>query len=97
MLNFKYAGGTDSITYKYLWSPLDEKLLTLFPISMAPNLITFAGLSILLVSHVVFMLPDPHGIPAWKLVMMAVAILLYQHLDNIDGKQARRTSKCLVT
>ena len=93
MLNFKYAGGTDSISYKYLWSPMDEWLLKFFPETIAPNAITFAAFMVLLVSHVIFMLPDPHNqIPNWKLIMMAVSILVYQHLDNIDGKQARRTS-----
>lgn len=49
-------------------------------------------MSMLAVVNVVFMLPDPNDeLPAWKLVMMAVSILVYQHLDNIDGKQARKT------
>lgn len=40
------------------------------------------------------MLPDEEDvIPGWKFVMMAVSIAIYQNLDNIDGKQARRTSK----
>ena len=35
---------------------------------------------------------NSQGVAGWKLVMMAVSILLYQNLDNLDGKQARRTS-----
>jgi len=31
------------------------------------------------------------GVANWKLIMMAVSIFIYQNLDNIDGKQARRT------
>lgn len=47
----------------------------------------------LVVVNIIFMLPDENNvIPAWKLVMMGVSILLYQNLDNMDGKQARRTS-----
>lgn len=39
------------------------------------------------------MFPDSDGVvPDWKLVLMAVSIIVYQHLDNIDGKQARKTS-----
>ena len=72
---------------------MDEKLLLLFPETIAPNSITFFAFMILVVCHIIFMLPDPNGmIPDWKLVMMAVSIIVYQHLDNIDGKQARRTS-----
>lgn len=40
------------------------------------------------------MLPDEDGIvPDWKLVIMAFSIVIYQHLDILDGKQARQTSK----
>ena len=61
---------------------------------VAPNLITLIAFLFLLVAHILFMLPDENEmIPNWKLVMMAFSILIYQHLDNIDGKQARRTSK----
>lgn len=60
---------------------------------MAPNLITLIAFLILVVVNIIFMLPDENNvIPAWKLVMMGVSILLYQNLDNMDGKQARRTS-----
>jgi hypothetical protein len=31
-------------------------------------------------------------IPAWKCLLMGFTLLIYQHLDNMDGKQARRTS-----
>jgi len=49
----------------------------------------------LAVANVIFMLPDEDNvIPKWKLIMMAVTIICYQHLDNIDGKQARKTSIC---
>jgi hypothetical protein len=27
---------------------------------------------------------------------MALSILIYQHLDNLDGKQARKTSNILI-
>lgn len=93
MNEFKYTGGTDSITYQYLWSPFAEYLLRFFPMWVAPNLITLSALILLVVVHCIFMLPDPGNIvPNWKLVMMAISIIVYQHLDNIDGKQARRTS-----
>jgi len=61
---------------------------------MAPNLITLIALLMLLVCNAIFMLPDEGDvIPSWKFVLMAVSIIIYQNLDNIDGKQARRTSK----
>lgn len=75
-----------------MWSPFAQFLLQFIPTWVAPNLITLSATSMLAVVNVVFMLPDPNDeLPAWKLVMMAVSILVYQHLDNIDGKQARKT------
>jgi ethanolaminephosphotransferase len=57
-INFKYNGGTDSITYQYLWSPFAEHLLKFVPLWLAPNLITFSALVILAVTNIIFMLPD---------------------------------------
>jgi ethanolaminephosphotransferase len=28
----------------------------------------------------------------WQLFLFGITLLVYQHLDNIDGKQARKTS-----
>jgi hypothetical protein len=33
---------------------------------------------------------DP--LPRWKYLLFGVSLFLYQHLDNLDGKQARKTS-----
>lgn len=63
------------------------------PVWVAPNLITLVAFLILLVVNILFMLPDQNDeIPDWKLVLMAISIIVYQNLDNMDGKQARRTS-----
>ncbi len=67
---------------------------------MAPNLITLIAFVIVLISHFIFMFwgEDQFGkpLPPWKCVLMCVTIFLYQHLDNMDGKQARRTSNVLL-
>lgn len=34
---------------------------------------------------------NKNGIAAWKLILMVLTLIVYQNLDNIDGKQARRT------
>jgi ethanolaminephosphotransferase len=60
---------------------------------VAPNLITFSSLVILSLAHILYMSGDhSHGVAAWRLVLMAVCLFIYQNLDNLDGKQARRTS-----
>jgi phosphatidylglycerophosphate synthase len=67
---------------------------------VAPNLITLVAFLIVLISHCVFMFwgGDQFGkpVPGWKCVLMCVTIFLYQHLDNMDGKQARKTSNELL-
>ena len=97
--DFKYQGGSASLTYEYLWSPLAEFLLKFTPLWVAPNLITLVAFLIVLVSHFVFMFwgEDQVGkpMPPWKGVLMCVTLFLYQHLDNMDGKQARRTSNSI--
>jgi hypothetical protein len=32
------------------------------------------------------------SVPTWKYVLMGITISVYQNLDNMDGKQARKTS-----
>lgn len=93
---FKYRGTCDSITYKYFWSPFAEYLLKFVPETVAPNLITLVAFIIIVVSHLLFMFQgddqftDP--MPKWKYLLFGISLFLYQHLDNLDGKQARKTS-----
>lgn len=60
------------------------------------------SLALLVICHILFMFAgrrvgcggelERDGVESWKLAMMAVVLVLYQNLDNIDGKQARLTS-----
>lgn len=94
MLKFKYNGQCDSITYKHIWSPLADWLLQFVPPTMAPNTITLSALLVLTFAHVAFVAGVGRGqIAWWRLLLMAVSIMVYQNLDNLDGKQARKTSK----
>jgi ethanolaminephosphotransferase len=101
LVDFKYQGTCASITYKYLWSPFAEFLLKFVPETVAPNLITLFAFVIIVVSHVVFMFEGDSEfarvIPAWKYLLFGVTLFLYQHLDNMDGKQARKTSISVIT
>ena len=71
-------------------------MLKYTPEWIAPNLITFVAFLMVIAQHLIFMFygEDQFGkaIPPWKCVMMCITILIYQHLDNLDGKQARKTS-----
>jgi ethanolaminephosphotransferase len=65
-----------------------------FPLWMAPNLITLAGLGFILlnVASLVVYIPDLIGpAPSWVYYSFALGLFLYQTFDNVDGRQARRT------
>jgi phosphatidylglycerophosphate synthase len=72
---------------------LAEWLLNFVPEWIAPNLITFSSLIMMSLVHLLFMFcgENLNGVVTWKLVMMAVSIFIYQNMDNLDGKQARKT------
>jgi ethanolaminephosphotransferase len=61
---------------------------------LAPNLITLLGLVCILVNvaMIVILVPDLIGPgPAWMYWSFVLGLWMYSTLDNIDGKQARRT------
>ncbi|XP_033216093.1 choline/ethanolaminephosphotransferase 1 isoform X4 [Belonocnema kinseyi] len=64
------------------------------PVWLAPNLITIIGLMVNIVTTLVLVYysPDAKGeAPRWACFLCAVGLFVYQTLDAIDGKQARRT------
>lgn len=64
------------------------------PMNLAPNLITLIGLLLNVVSSLLVIFYSPNAtedIPSWVLILCALGLFLYQTLDAIDGKQARRT------
>ena len=93
--NYKYRSSDASITYKYCMSPLCNYLVEKFPKWLAPNVITVSGffLNILYFSVTSYYTKLKGGeIPSWACFFSAFCYLIYQILDNIDGKQARRTN-----
>eukprot|EP00743_Colponemidia_sp_Colp-15_P001389 GILK01001524.1.p1 GENE.GILK01001524.1~~GILK01001524.1.p1 ORF type:complete len:377 (-),score=56.07 GILK01001524.1:172-1302(-) len=91
---YTYKGGDLSLIYKHILSPLNDYLVEYFPRWLAPNTITLAGLACVITSHIVmaYYAPDLQGVaPSWVYYMCAVCLISYQTLDNLDGKQARRT------
>lgn len=92
---FKYSGADHSLTYKYVLSPMAEFAVQLLPRSVAPNLITMTALWISIYNHIViayYSWDFTQDIPAWVWLQNAICLLVYQLLDNMDGKQARRTN-----
>ena len=95
---YQYHGQDDSYLYAYILSPLANFLVEhCTPSYIAPNTITLAGLLFVLLAHCLFwyytptFAPSP-DIPSWVFGYAGCATLIYQTLDNMDGKQARKTS-----
>ncbi|EAY04044.1 CDP-alcohol phosphatidyltransferase family protein [Trichomonas vaginalis G3] len=92
--NHKYSGTDDSLMvrfcFKYIWNWMVEK----FPMWLAPNVITLTGFLFEVVS---FCLSFHYSsfmkvaLPDWLCIVDGACLLIYQTLDNLDGKQARRT------
>jgi len=95
MVQFKYHYQNDSILYRNCMSPCLDKVVTFLPKTLAPNLITFFSLLCNIIA-VLISLSDggfdfSHPLKSSTCYVIGLTQLLYQLLDNIDGKQARRT------
>ncbi|KAL7857802.1 hypothetical protein AOLI_G00179040 [Acnodon oligacanthus] len=65
------------------------------PTWVAPNTLTITGLLVNVVTTVILVYYCPTGTeeaPAWAFILSALGLFIYQSLDAIDGKQARRTN-----
>ncbi|XP_064112274.1 choline/ethanolaminephosphotransferase 1-like isoform X4 [Macrobrachium nipponense] len=64
------------------------------PLTLAPNLITISGLLVNIATSLLLVYYSPDAkqeVPRWACFLCALGLFLYQSLDAIDGKQARRT------
>ena len=53
---FKYKGGSVSITYEYIWSPFCDWIVKKFiPSYVAPNTITLTASIIVMIAHLLMM------------------------------------------
>ncbi len=77
-----------------LLQPYFRLFLCFIPRWMAPNLVTLLGLVLATVAFALatyYNLILQESFPSWACVASAVLLWLYSTMDNIDGKQARRT------
>ncbi|ORC85622.1 aminoalcohol phosphotransferase [Trypanosoma theileri] len=94
---YKYSGSDSSIIGRYIMQPYWNFIVSLVPMTVAPNAITLTGFCIgvsssLLVMFFYFFCDAVY--PPWVWYYAAAALFIYQTLDAIDGKQARRTQMC---
>lgn len=103
---YKYQGEDQSPLYKYVLSPFASWCVdNLTPEWVAPNSITLFGLAWMVLSYLVIWFWCPglyeantdietstiNSVPGVIFLLNGCAMLIYQTLDNMDGKQARKT------
>jgi ethanolaminephosphotransferase len=91
--SYKYVSGgyswLDNI-FNYFW----EAIARLLPMWLAPNLVTFIGFIFMALSYLIMIPYDltlSQDVPSWTFFVAALFQFIYQTLDAVDGKQARRT------
>jgi ethanolaminephosphotransferase len=100
LLTYQYHGSDNSLLYQYILSPFAQYCVDHFvPGSMAPNSITLFALLWMVTAYVacwwfVPTLEANDDSPRWIFLWTAVSLFAYQTLDNMDGKQARKTGSC---
>ncbi|XP_076678101.1 choline/ethanolaminephosphotransferase 1 bbc isoform X8 [Andrena cerasifolii] len=89
----KYSCTTNSLLDGLL-QPWWDWLVSKVPLWLAPNLITILGLIVNIVTTLILVYYSPDAkveTPRWACFLCALGLFIYQSLDAIDGKQARRT------
>lgn len=93
--NFKYKSTNESLLYNSCMSPFLNKVVNFLPYCLAPNIITLISLFFNIFAAVISYKDGGFDFSS-KLkpstcLKVGVFQLIYILLDNIDGKQARRT------
>ncbi|KAJ3372191.1 hypothetical protein HDU91_004126 [Kappamyces sp. JEL0680] len=94
LAKYKYSAVDKSPISKYILQPYWSWAATLFPIWMAPNLITLLGFLFVLANFLLLLHYTPDlstPAPGWVYISFGVGLWVYSTFDNVDGKQARRT------
>ncbi|KAK8061564.1 CDP-alcohol phosphatidyltransferase [Apiospora phragmitis] len=92
--SYKYSAVDLSPVSHYILRPYWNAVVELLPLWLAPNMVTLIGFFFILanVGLLVIFIPDLVGPgPGWMYLSFAFGLFMYQTMDNIDGKQARRT------
>ncbi|KAI1433842.1 CDP-alcohol phosphatidyltransferase [Xylaria sp. CBS 124048] len=92
--SYKYSAVDKSPISHYILRPYWNAFVELLPLWLAPNMVTLLGFCFILanVGLLVLVMPDLVGPgPPWLYLSFAFGLFMYQTMDNVDGKQARRT------
>ncbi|KAI2630358.1 CDP-alcohol phosphatidyltransferase [Hypomontagnella submonticulosa] len=92
--SYQYSSVDKSPVSYYILRPYWNAFVELMPLWLAPNMVTLIGFFFILanIALLVIFMPDLMGPgPSWLYFSFAFGLFMYQTMDNIDGKQARRT------
>ncbi|PLN82881.1 sn-1,2-diacylglycerol cholinephosphotransferase [Aspergillus taichungensis] len=92
--SYKYSSVDKSFISNYILRHYWNAFVELLPLWMAPNMVTLIGFMFIVgnVFLIEIFVPDLVGPgPAWIYFSFALGMWMYSTLDNVDGKQARRT------
>ena len=92
--SYKYSSVDKSLLSQYVLRHYWNGCVKLLPMWLAPNMVTLLGFFLILANVIVLSIwiPDLIGPgPVWVYWSFAFALWGYSTMDNIDGKQARRT------
>lgn len=92
--SYKYSSVDKSPVSNYVLKHWWNAFVEILPLWLAPNMVTLIGFFFILanVGLLVIFMPDLVGPgPSWLYLSFAFGLFMYQTMDNVDGKQARRT------
>lgn len=93
---YKYQSEDRSLLSNYVLRPYWQLVAKIFPMWMAPNVVTLIGLLFIVINVMTVLIYDPDLLgagPRWTYFTYAVGLFLYQTFDACDGAHARRTGQ----
>jgi ethanolaminephosphotransferase len=93
---YKYSSEDHSAISKYVLKHWWNYFVQIFPLSMAPNVVTLMGLGFILLNLACVFYYDPSltgDAPRWCYFFYAFGLFMYQTFDGCDGCHARRTGQ----
>lgn len=92
--SYRYQSVDKSMISNYILRHYWNFMVELLPLWLAPNMVTLLGFFFILANVILLeiFIPDLIGPgPSWLYFSFAFGLWAYSTMDNIDGKQARRT------
>lgn len=99
--SYQYSGGDNGWMYNLFYNPVAKYLVNFLPETLAPNVITLFGFLFSAAPFFVeftlygtkFENQAANPVPKWFFFFQAFCYFMYRLLDEMDGKQARKTGQ----